>query len=231
MNHYLTRSMKCLICSSNFNLDSRILELNIDEAYSKIKTSSNRLIHSECAKCKVCCSNIKGLDEYSIQKSDDQSINLICKCCLTKSLSLSHVLSEAKNKKVFNSNIRLSSRQKELLASKILTEKIEFKKILTEASEIVKYLSNEIKCSKKSLVFYLNKHIKKANEKESLIEAHSSLESQEGTSWPPKNVIFNDLKKNPLRLMLDELNKLDKILAPNKFPFGQLDKPKNTEQF
>ena len=106
MNHYLTRSMKCMICSNNFNLDSRILELNIDDAYSKVKNSNNRLIHSECAKCKVCSSNIKGLDEYSIQKSD--GISLICKCCSTKSLSLSHVLSEAKNKKVFNSNIRLS---------------------------------------------------------------------------------------------------------------------------
>ena len=217
-----------MVCLKNFNLDSKIFELRINEA-SKVENKDNRLIHTDCAKCKMCDFDIKGLDEYIIEKADDQNSSLVCKCCSIKRLSASHVLSEAKNKKVFNSNIRLSSRQKELLASKILAEKIEFKKILTEASEIVKYLSNEIKCSKKSLVFYLNKHIKKANEKQSELEIRNSIETRDQTSLLSKSIAFNNLKQNPLRLMLDELNRLDKILAPNKFPFGQLDKQKNTE--
>ena len=185
------------------------------------------LIHTECAMCKSCNLSINGLEEYVIEKSDDQNLALVCKCCSIKKINASQILLEKKSKKVFNSNIRLSSRQKELLASKILAEKIELKKILTEASEIVKYLSNDIKCSKKSLVFYLNKHIKKANEKQSELEIRNSIEAQDETLLQSKSSTFNSFKKNPVRSMLDELNRLDKILAPNKFPFGQLNRQKD----
>jgi len=194
---------------------------------NKVSNSDNMLIHTECAMCKSCNSSIKGLEEYVIEKSDDQNLALVCKCCSIKKINASQILLEKKSKKVFNSNIRLSSRQKELLASKILAEKIELKKILTEASEIVKYLSNDIKCSKKSLVFYLNKHIKKANEKQSELEIRNSIEAQDETSLQSKSSTFNSFKKNPVRSMLDELNRLDKILAPNKFPFGQLNRQKD----
>ena len=206
------------MCAKNFDTDSRIFELNQLE---KTDTPQNRLVHVECATCQTCNSSIDALSEYTFeQKIDDHTGTLTCKCCAIKKLNPSRV--DAKNKKVFSSNIRLSSRQKELLASKILTSNIELTKMLTEASEIVKYLSAEIKCSKKSLVYYLNKHIKKANEKQSELE---SVQLKSIFSANANKI----LKHNPLKMMLDELNRLDKILAPNRFPFGQLHARKNAD--
>ena len=140
-----------MICVQNFETESRLFELNASDQI-ELESSDSRLIHVECTVCKMCNLNIHESGEYILEKSKDKAFSLMCKCCSIKKLNSS----DTKSKKVFNSNNRLSSRQKELLASKILAEKIEFKKVLTESSEIVKYLSTEIKCSKKSLVYYLN---------------------------------------------------------------------------
>lgn len=182
--------------------------------------SKTYLVHVECARCKTCSSNIETSSEYTLER-ELNGLLLYCKCCSIKNLNERNTEIK-KSKKILSSQYRLSSRQKEQLAYKILLNKIELdtSKLLTDSSEVIIMLANEIKCSKRALVCYLNKHINKSNEKQSkpnenLIQNYITISN----NMIPFKCNSSNQKSVKENSMFEDLMKLDKLLAPNKCPY------------
>ena len=148
------------------------------------------------------------MDLYVLIKNESQNINIHCKCCTLKIFD--NNLNEntiRKSKKMLSAHHRFSSRQKAILLKKIVDIN-EKDMSSSETSDLIEGLAIEIGCTKKSLTYYVNKHLSK-----------KKLDVN-----PTEIVVVNNkeaekIPSNPITLMIEELNKLDKILAPNKFPF------------
>lgn len=188
------KTLNCGICTQNFGLDSQISKL-----FGKIEENEKQiLVHTECIKCDLCKENLQVASEYTlVENRDDCVLSINCKnCVLNQSKE-----SRQKVKCIKSVNHRLSSRQKELLASKIISDNIDVEKIMLshESFEIfLETLSVFIKCSKKSLANYLNKHLNK----------NKQVKNRQ------------DKENDSIKCMLDDLKKMDKIIAPpNQCPF------------
>lgn len=154
------------------------------------------LAHSECTNCQNCQKKIDIFGQYALNTSNERCF-INCKNCILKSSR--STLNGSRNKIVYQH--RLSSRQKELLATRIIASNIKVEEILDESHAILSCLANEIRCTKKSLIDYIKKHLNKIGD--------------------AKNANINTpVAKSNIELMLDELKRLDDTLAPNKFPFG-----------
>lgn len=190
------QTLKCVLCEKNFDLKSIIFNLKEEEENSK-----PLLAHVECTKCSICNVNLKSDNEYVITKSftnksnlnESEKKELNCKTCFNTAQIKSN-----KVKCVKSINHRLSSRQKELLATKIISDKIDVEKeFMCEQTFdlLLDSLSCFVKCSKKSLSNYIVKHLNRTK---------------------------NKSQTKSIELLLNDLKSLDKIIAPpNQCPFPQ----------
>ena len=197
---FITSELKCKICAQHFQLDSQIYPLD----------EGDRLVHMECVKCSVCSVRIDSTQEYSLKEDSSAGACLLltCKhCTLAQNKFESDSLAKRKKQKVSNLNKhRLSSRQKQLLRSKFVSVGFNPTEFLDEKNELVlNDLAKDIGCSKNALSNYIDRHKTKLNE---LIKKGDR----------------NGKQMHSIESMLDELKKLDKILAPNQSPFGEYKK-------
>ena len=142
------------------------------------------------------------MTEYALQLSANNNYLVNCKRCALSRLNNNLELESKSKKQMKSINHRLSSRQKELFALRILASKIEPEKLLLDENcSLLASLALEIKCSSKALVNYLNKQLRKLT----------------GNSQHSESA-----KKNAAaQKMIEDLQRLDKILAPNVCPFGE----------
>ncbi|CAF1133773.1 unnamed protein product [Brachionus calyciflorus] len=180
------QTLKCGLCTQKFDIKSQI---------SKIFNGDKEMLaHIECLKCDMCETSLKKLDEYVLHEKSESCLVINCRLCVEAKES------KGKIKCIKSVNHRLSSRQKELLANKIITDKIDMEQVVSTKENLelfIDTLSIFIKCSKKSLANYLNKHMNKSKALENKNE--------------------EDIK---IMNMLDDLKKMDKIMAPpNQCPF------------
>jgi hypothetical protein len=188
-----------------FDHNSTVFELST-EIEKLVQDSTLNLAHIECLNCNSCSNRIDMFGEYTLSVSANQSILVSCKRCALSRLAKNVELPKSKQMKSINH--RLSSRQKEKLAVRILATNIEPEKLIAgENSQVLERLALEIKCSPKALINYLNKKLIKLTSQQQ--------KQQEATN---KNA---ESKQSPaFTKMIDDLQKLDKILAPNVCPFG-----------
>jgi len=202
--------LKCRICMINFDSKAQIYELNASK--SKEDGAEHQLVHAECMTCSNCHQSISHLNEYSIEpskvigKSAQNKLVICCKICTLSNCQDENENPSKKSKKLVSIHHRLSSRQKELFASKILA--LDFKQqqeLLDANSQLIYELALELKCSKKALTHYLNKHLIRANlTQEEVRRKHLQKQQQ-----------------SQVKMWIDELSKMDKIVAPpNRFPFS-----------
>lgn len=175
------KTLKCALCRKHLDLSSNVYSLkSIDQV--------SLLAHVECTQCTMCKEAIRADGEYVLDECKNE---LKCKKCFNS-------MSSARVKSVKSINHRLSSRQKEMLATKIISDNIDVEKemICQEKFDLLlDTLSSFVKCSKKSLSNYILKHLNKSQNKK-----ESSSKS--------------------IELMLNDLRSLDKIIAPpNQCPF------------
>ena len=149
--------------------------------------------------CKLCSKKLYTNSEFTLNENTEN--NVICKscCCLVK---------KAETKRL--NTHRLSSRQKEILESKFLQTNCMQNENLTKNNVFVISLAKEVGCTKKSLINFLFKQQEKLKE-------HSNLSRQ--INLAKENILLK--KKNTIDLMLEELKKIDRVLAPNQCPFSQ----------
>lgn len=175
------KTLKCALCTHHLDLSSNVYNLK----------SANQvclLAHIECTKCSICKQDIQANGEYVL---DECSKELKCKKCFDS-------ISPTKIKCIKSINHRLSSRQKEMLATKIISDNIDVEKEMMCQDKfdlLLDTLSLFVKCSKKSLSNYIRKHANKSQNKK-------------------------DSSSKSIELMLNDLRSLDKIIAPpNQCPF------------
>ncbi len=190
---FLKRSLKCHICSLNFEQTSQVFRLN-----ELVEPSQNEILaHVECVACKLCSKKLNTFSEFILEETER---SVTCKeCSLFKH-------KKTPTTKRMNSH-RLSSRQKEILESKFLQNKYMQKEKLTENNVFVCSLAKEVGCTRKSLVNFLIKQQDKL--KENSLSTRVNLAKE------------NILKNQAIDMMLEELRKIDRVLAPNQCPFGQ----------
>ncbi|CAF0750604.1 unnamed protein product [Brachionus calyciflorus] len=180
------KTLKCGLCTKNFDLKSQI---------SKIFNGNKELLaHICCLKCDLCETSLKPSAEYVLIEKPEHGLVINCRPCVEAKES------KGKIKCIKSVNHRLSSRQKELLASKIIRDKIDMEQVVSSKENLESFidtLSVFINCSKKSLTNYLDKHMNKNKVSENKNES--------------------DIK---ITNMLDDLKRMDKIMAPpNQCPF------------
>jgi hypothetical protein len=198
--------MKCKLCTKNFNHSSMVFELATDKA-APGRDSTPSLAHIECLNCSSCSNRIDIFAEYTLTVTDQSSYSINCKrCVLGRLAKLAEPLPKPSKKQMKSINHRLSSRQKEKLAMRIVAANVEPEKLITEQNSLVlERLAFEIKCSPKALVNYLNKKLIKLTNQQQLEEQKKSGEVKQSSAF---------------HKMIDDLQKLDKVLAPNVCPFG-----------
>src|SRR5690606_30743843 len=126
----------------------------------------------ECLKGNSCSWQIDPLKEYVLEKKEKKDANYFvrCKRCILAQIELQAKKSSQENQennrtkrlRKSQNQHRLSSRQKELLAVRILSNRIEPEKLLlAENATVVAKLAFDIKCAPKAVFAYLNKQMKK----------------------------------------------------------------------
>jgi hypothetical protein len=206
--------LTCRICLKNFDTKAQIYELNA--THTKVENrhdTEHKLVHAECMSCWNCHQAISHLKEYSIESSQGSTnaaqngLVIYCKMCTLDNFQDENEHPSKKNKKLVSIHHRLSSRQKELLASKILA--LDFKQqeeLLDYNSQVIYELALELKCSKKALAHYLNKHLLRTN-----LSKEEEVQKQR----------LQKQQQSQIKTWIDELSKVDKIIAPpNRFPFS-----------
>ena len=195
------------------------------------------LVHAECIYCKSCQYKINVFDEYYF----DNKSHLLCKQCTIKSqkqLQLDHHNEQSdchvnnktlKRKKFKTTSERLSTRQKELIKKKFLTINCDLIELKNYYLDTIKDFADEIDCSEKSVINYIDKRLAKriVNDKncEAIINVgittstigttSSGSESNESCQTNNKNYLTHKNEDT----ILDQLTKLDKTIAPNQNPF------------
>lgn len=112
--------------------------------------SNGGLAHVECVNCDMCHKRINFQDKYRLRNIEGK-ISLTCKSCVNQ------------KKSNFN-NLRLSSKQKELLATYVVKNKISIETILDDRNELLVYLSRQINCTPKCIINYVRKHLERKND-------------------------------------------------------------------
>jgi hypothetical protein len=140
MDDYI-RSLKCKICTKNFDLNSKIHPIcgtspNGDEC----------LAHVECFKCKLCKIELKETNEYYF----DLNENMLCRPCTIDSYS------NQKCKRKMKSSDRLSSKQKETIKKKLL-----FVENFDDLNLDLDDFASQIDCTLKCLLKYVDKQFNK----------------------------------------------------------------------
>ena len=178
----------------NFEQSSQVFRLN------EFATSSQEdiLAHVDCVECKSCSKKLNTQCEFIMEENERK---IKCKEC--DSFNNNNKKTPTKR---LNSH-RLSSRQKEILESKFFQNKYIQNEKLTENNVFVCSLAKEVGCTKKSLVNFLVKQQEKM--KENSLPARVNLAKEQ------------ILKNQAIEMMLEELSKIDRVLAPNQCPFGQ----------
>lgn len=151
----------------------------------------NELVHVECVKCSQCAARLDESSEYSLGKCESR-IQVMCKTC-----TLNESAAGARKKRAAPHH-RLSSRQKEQLVNELLVLDSLNLNLSDESDAKIVGLADKISCSPKTILFYLSKYRKK---------------NTTGSSG-------NKLKSNEaIKSILDQLSRIDCIVAPNKCPF------------
>lgn len=148
----------------------------------------NCLAHVECINCDSCNRRISCQDKYRIRDVEGK-LSLTCKSCVNQRNNMN--------------SLRLSSKQKELLATYVLKNKISIEKNLDDRNEIIVYLARQINCTPKCIINYVRKRLEKKN------------------NWTKDQQIVNSSFKCR---ELDELRKRDVFYfknPPNVYPFGR----------
>lgn len=184
--------MKCSICNEEFDTSSWICELkSSDEEGETPKEKS--IAHVDCINCENCHRRIGFQEEYRFKKSPQGKSSLSCKHCLSNNTHST----TTKNKVAGLNHLRLSTQQKEQLASLILKNNVNVEKILDESNDILIYLSREIKCTPKCIIAYVNKHLDKLKKEENKLEA--------------KSIENKSCNKSQTELILDEISKINML--------------------
>lgn len=186
------RTLKCHLCCLTFEQNSQIYKLN------NSTTDEDQLAHIDCVKCSSCELKINLATEYSIEDKSSEKCSIYCKQCSIKKDNKQEQIKSMKSKN------RLSSRQKEILEAKYLQFNFDH---LTEDNPLVCNLAKEVGCTRKSLIDFIAKRQDKLNELSILNRVNLAKD--------------NILKNEALDQMLDELKKIDRVLAPNQSPFTQ----------
>lgn len=139
------------MCDEEFGEGAWICELMSDE--------EKRIAHVECVKCATCHRKINVQEEYTLRgERSEQSSSLCCKTC------------GQQQRKANLNHLRLSSKQKEILAACILKSNIKIENVLDESNDVLLYLAAEVKCAPKCIINYVRKHMDKQNGVNSSVE-------------------------------------------------------------
>ena len=235
--HDFISTLRCHICTERF--DAKSLMYKLDHAQQQQEQEQEQeeattggggldqdanchLVHVECMNCQQCKAKISITNEYTFQICDTQPQQLViyCKSCTYDRCQMNETR-DATNRAATaavtataatSSHLRLSTRQKELIAAHLCNEPSAMTtSALDENSETVARMSREVGCSRRALVFYLHK---------SLRQRRQIVVSESSNSAVDDTMVVDTRRRDTIALMIQELNKLDQTIAPNKFPFG-----------
>ena len=195
-------------------------------------TRDDLLVHADCVKCDECLAAIDVSCEYTIKRRSpvasptksrltstvDQEFILNCRSCALRSYqSASKIPASAgqgrrKVKKQYKH--RLSSRQKEQLINELILNNVDLnvRRNPGENERLISSLAKEIRCSSKALLDYIHKHKLNKNSTSSIISSQQQL-------FLNKQALEAASQGKSISNMLEQLNKIDRILAPNRCPF------------
>lgn len=194
---YSNRSLKCKICTRNFEITSKIHPICDKPA------NDDYLAHMECMKCQVCKIGLQENDQFYF----DLNENLLCKTCTIENYNSSSGCSNsygARLKKKVKSSDRLSSKQKEMIKKKVLLVE-NFDDLNLDLDD----LATQIDCSLKALLKYVDKQFNKKSNK--LINIDEKKRDE---------IFYDDSLILGVDNMMEQLKKMDKTIAPNKNPFS-----------
>ena len=160
--------------------------------------------------------NINVNHDYSVKQGRTERILLLCKNCV---MNESDIVTQSEKKLKKNcSKHRLSFRQKEQLSFSIINRFFPLNDIVSETESVLNSLSKEIGCSKKSLVHYVSKNKERFEEIIRIKSTTSELSQGSKEMWMNES---NFQKENKYSF-IQELSKLDTIVAPNQCPFESI---------
>jgi len=196
LNDYI-ESLKCKICSKNFNHNS-----NIQPVMSSLESDCNdNLVHMECFNCNLCHESIQVSNEYFY---DSDRCLLFCKPCNEKTLKQGKSLKDTAS--------RLSTHQKELIKRKFMIESPES----VNNTNFITEFANEIQCNSECLVKYLGSHLitkEVATASANIDQTKQTCDANEAT------INLSNKNLETIESIIEQLSKIDKIIAPNKNPF------------